>query len=70
MDNKFIFLVRKRAATTDMALRAVLAGDVEQAAACGLDDARPFADRALAVELVHRDLDKGVVDRPEHTAHW
>ncbi|MFI0242498.1 hypothetical protein [Streptomyces sp. NPDC016845] len=50
-----------------MALRAVIAGDVEQAAAYGpADAARPFADRALDVELAHRDLDKDVVDRPEH----
>ncbi|MEU6393903.1 P-loop ATPase [Streptomyces sp. NPDC046939] len=61
---------RHRAATTAMALRAVLAGDVEQAAAYGLADAaRQFTDRALAVELVHRDLDKDVVDRPERETH-
>jgi hypothetical protein len=47
-----------------MALRAVVAGDVEQAAAYGLDDAaKQFADRDLVVDLVHRDLDKDVVDR-------
>ncbi|MFI0242319.1 hypothetical protein [Streptomyces sp. NPDC016845] len=61
---------RHRAATTAMALRAVIAGDVEQAAAYGLGDAaRPFAGRALAVELVHRDLDKDVVDRRQHETH-
>lgn len=55
---------RHRAATTAMALRAVVAGDVEQAAAYGLADAaKQFADRDLVVELVHRDLDKDVVDR-------
>ncbi|MFD5236081.1 RapZ C-terminal domain-containing protein [Streptomyces tendae] len=55
---------RHRAATTAMALRAVVAGDVEQAAAYGLADAaKPFADRDLVVDLVHRDLDKDVVDR-------
>ncbi|MEU5610553.1 P-loop ATPase [Streptomyces sparsogenes] len=55
---------RHRAAATAMALRAVVAGDVEQAAAYGLADAaKPFADRDLAVDLVHRDLHKDVVDR-------
>ncbi|WP_248283049.1 hypothetical protein [Streptomyces sp. RLA2-12] len=55
---------RHRAATTAMALRAVVAGDVEQAAAYGLADAaEEFADRDLVVDLVHRDLDKDVVDR-------
>ncbi|MGO4422275.1 hypothetical protein AB4Z54_27110, partial [Streptomyces sp. MCAF7] len=55
---------RHRAATTAMALRAVVAGDVEQAAAYGLDEAaEAFADRDLVVDLVHRDLDKDVVDR-------
>ncbi|MFF2132438.1 ATPase [Streptomyces olivochromogenes] len=55
---------RHRAATTAMALRAVVAGDVEQAAAYGLADAaKEFADRDLAVDLVHRDLDKDVIDR-------
>ncbi|MEU9796887.1 P-loop ATPase [Streptomyces sparsogenes] len=55
---------RHRAATTAMALRAVVAGDVEQAAAYGLDEAaKPFADRDLVVDLVHRDLDKDVVNR-------
>ncbi|GHB72034.1 hypothetical protein GCM10010377_73260 [Streptomyces viridiviolaceus] len=47
-----------------MALCAVVAGDVEQAAAYGLADAaQRFTDRHLVVELVHRDLDKDVVDR-------
>jgi hypothetical protein len=55
---------RHRAATTAMALRAVVAGDVEQAAAYGLADAaEQFVDRDLVVDLVHRDLDKDVVDR-------
>ncbi|MFG2457023.1 hypothetical protein ACGFWE_08135 [Streptomyces sp. NPDC048523] len=50
---------RHRAATTAMALRAVVAGDVEQAAAYGLADvAEQFADRPLVVELAHRDLAK------------
>ncbi|MER5379582.1 hypothetical protein ABT040_04775 [Streptomyces sp. NPDC002688] len=47
-----------------MALRAVVAGDVEQVTVYGLADAaKEFADRDLVVDLVHRDLDKGVVDR-------
>ncbi|WP_405681808.1 hypothetical protein [Streptomyces sp. NBC_00057] len=47
-----------------MALRAVVAGDVEQAATYGLADAaKEFADRDLVVDLVHRDLDKDVVAR-------
>ncbi|WP_330469322.1 P-loop ATPase (plasmid) [Streptomyces longwoodensis] len=55
---------RHRAATTAMALRAVIAGDVEEAAAYGLADAaQQFADRDLVVHLIHRDLDKDVVDR-------
>ncbi|MCG0065997.1 P-loop ATPase [Streptomyces tricolor] len=55
---------RHRAATTAMALRAVVAGDVAEAAAYGLAEAaKPFADRDLVVDLVHRDLDKDVVDR-------
>ncbi|MEU0032057.1 P-loop ATPase [Streptomyces sp. NPDC006335] len=55
---------RHRAATTAMALRAVVAGDVEQAAAYGLADAaKKFVGRDLVVDLVHRDLDKDVVDR-------
>lgn len=55
---------RHRAATTAMALRAVAAGDVEEAAAYGLADAaEQFAGRDLVVDLVHRDLDKDVVDR-------
>lgn len=55
---------RHRAATTAMALRAVVAGDVEQAATYGLAvAAQPFAERDLVVDLVHRDLDKDVVDR-------
>ncbi|MFD9714430.1 P-loop ATPase [Streptomyces sp. NPDC060006] len=55
---------RHRAATTAMALRAVVEGDVEQAAAYGLAAAaEQFAGRDLVVDLVHRDLDKDVVDR-------
>ncbi|MFF4607810.1 hypothetical protein ACFY12_34355 [Streptomyces sp. NPDC001339] len=55
---------RHRAATTAMALRAVVAGDVEQAAAYGLADAaKEFTIRRLSVDLVHRDLDKDVVER-------
>jgi hypothetical protein len=55
---------RHRAATTAMALRAVVAGDVEEAAAYGLADAaKQFTDRDLVVDLVHRDLAKAVVDR-------
>ncbi|MCQ8194644.1 RapZ C-terminal domain-containing protein [Streptomyces rugosispiralis] len=55
---------RHRAATTAMALRAVVAGDVEQAAMYGLaDSAKEFADQDVTVDLVHRDLDKDVVDR-------
>ncbi|WP_331746227.1 hypothetical protein OG936_39630 (plasmid) [Streptomyces sp. NBC_00846] len=45
-----------------MALRAVVAGDVEQAATYGLAGAaKEFADHDLVVDLVHRDLDKDVV---------
>jgi hypothetical protein len=55
---------RHRAAATAMALRAVVTGDVEQAAAYGLAEAaKAFTDRHLVVELVHRDLDKAVVER-------
>lgn len=55
---------RHRAATTAMVLRAVVSGDVEEAAAYGLADAaRQFAGRDLVVDLVHRDLAKDVVDR-------
>lgn len=47
-----------------MALRAMVAGNIEEAAAYGLADAaKQFADRHLVVHLVHRDLDKDVVDR-------
>ncbi|WP_446750813.1 RapZ C-terminal domain-containing protein [Streptomyces sp. G7(2002)] len=54
---------RHRAAATAMALRAVVAGDVEQAAAYGLADAaEEFAERVLVIDLVHRDLDKDVVE--------
>lgn len=50
---------RHRAATTAMALRAVIAGDVQEAAAYGLaDTARQFTDRDMVVHLVHRDLDR------------
>ncbi|MEU5838610.1 RNase adapter RapZ [Streptomyces diacarni] len=56
---------RHRAAATAMALRAVVAGDAEEAATYGLaDTAEAFTGRSLTVDLVHRDLDKAVVDRP------
>jgi hypothetical protein len=55
---------RHRAAYAAMALRAVVAGDVEEAAEYGLAEAaKEFTDRRLAVDLVHRDLDKDVVAR-------
>ena len=55
---------RHRAAVTAMALHAVLSGDVEEAAVYGLADAaQAFADRGLVVHLVHRDLDRPVVQR-------
>ncbi|MFF0746616.1 hypothetical protein ACFYVL_40130 [Streptomyces sp. NPDC004111] len=55
---------RHRAATTALALRAVVSGDVVQAALYGLAEAaQEFTDRHLTVDLVHRDLDKDVVDR-------
>lgn len=55
---------RHRAATTAMALHAVVSGDVERAAEYGLQDsAQAFVDRGLVVDLVHRDLNKPVVDR-------
>ncbi|MEW2514839.1 hypothetical protein [Streptomyces sp. NPDC046870] len=47
-----------------MALRAVITGDVQEAAAYGLvDTAEQFTDRDLVVHLVHRDLDKDVLAR-------
>ncbi|MCX5400726.1 hypothetical protein [Streptomyces sp. NBC_00102] len=55
---------RHRAATTAMALRAVVAGDVEEAATYGLgDSARQFTGRDVVVDLIHRDLAKDVVQR-------
>ncbi|MGJ5949478.1 hypothetical protein [Streptomyces neyagawaensis] len=55
---------RRHAATTEMALRAVVAGAVEQAAAYGLADAaKQFAHHDPVVDLVHHDLDKDVADR-------
>lgn len=56
---------RHRSAVTASALQAVVSGDVERAAVYGLaDSAKAFTGRGLVVELVHRDLDKAVVDRP------
>ncbi|WP_435246427.1 RapZ C-terminal domain-containing protein [Streptomyces sp. NRRL F-5630] len=55
---------RHRAATTALALHAVVSGDIESATAYGLADAaEAFTGRALTVDLVHRDLDKDVVTR-------
>lgn len=55
---------RHRAAATAMALRAVVSGDVEEATTYGLAvAAQAFTDRHLTVELIHRDLDKPVVER-------
>jgi hypothetical protein len=55
---------RHRAAVTAMALHAVAAGDVEEAAAYGLaDEAKAFAGRGLVVKLVHRDIARAVVHR-------
>ncbi|MER7761328.1 hypothetical protein [Streptomyces sp. NPDC097619] len=55
---------RHRAATAALALRAVVAGDVEQAAEFGLDGAsRAFTCRGLNVELIHRDISRAVVQR-------
>nr|WP_257004506.1 hypothetical protein [Streptomyces sp. SA15] len=57
-------LVRKSAAVTAMALHAVVAGDVEEAAAYGLADAaKAFVDRGLVVQLAHRDIDRDFVHR-------
>ncbi|MDD9383126.1 hypothetical protein M8Z33_42070 [Streptomyces sp. ZAF1911] len=55
---------RHRAATAALALRAVVAGDVEQATEFGLEGAsRAFSFRGLDVELIHRDINRAVVQR-------
>lgn len=55
---------RHRAATVALALAAVLSGDQEQAATLGLAaPARQFAGRSITVDVLHRDLDKLVVQR-------
>jgi hypothetical protein len=55
---------RHRAATTAMALASVVSGDVDQAREYGLAvSAQAFTQRRLTVELIHRDLDRPVVDR-------
>jgi hypothetical protein len=55
---------RHRAAATAMALHAVVSGDIAKAAEYGLQDsAKAFEGRGLVVELVHRDLDRDVVER-------
>ncbi|MFE7808515.1 hypothetical protein ACFU51_28360 [Streptomyces sp. NPDC057430] len=55
---------RHRSATAAMALRSVVSGDIEQAAMYGLaDSAKAFTGRGLAVNLVHRDLERDVVER-------
>ncbi|MDW8478366.1 RNase adapter RapZ [Streptomyces scabiei] len=55
---------RHRAAVTAMALHAVVAGDVEEAAAYGLTDAaKAFTERGLIVQLAHRDIGRDVVHR-------
>lgn len=55
---------RHQAATAALALRAVVAGDVEQAAEFGLDGAsRAFSFRGLNVELIHQDINRAVVRR-------
>ncbi|MEU0896807.1 hypothetical protein [Streptomyces massasporeus] len=47
-----------------MALHAVVAGDVEEAAAYGLTDAaKAFTERGLIVQLAHRDIGRDVVHR-------
>ncbi|WP_214919898.1 hypothetical protein [Streptomyces sp. ISL-98] len=51
-----------------MALHAVFAGDVETATELGVEDlAKPNTGRGLAVSLIHRDLDKPVIDREPAT---
>ncbi|MGW3091590.1 RapZ C-terminal domain-containing protein [Streptomyces sp. NPDC001108] len=55
---------RHRAATTAMALAAVVSGDIDQARSYGLAPAaQAFTRRHLTVDLIHRDLDRPVVDR-------
>ncbi|MEU2834898.1 hypothetical protein ABZ667_40755 [Streptomyces lavendulae] len=55
---------RHRAATAALALRAIVAGDVEQAAEFGLAGAsRAFSSRGLNVELIHRDINRAVAQR-------
>ncbi|MBL1086828.1 ATPase [Streptomyces actinomycinicus] len=55
---------RHRAATFALALEAVLTSDIASAAELGVEDlAQQYSGRGLAVRLVHRDLDKDVVDR-------
>ncbi|MGW5043057.1 RapZ C-terminal domain-containing protein [Streptomyces parvulus] len=55
---------RHRAATVALALHAVFSGDLDTAAELGVDDlAKAYVDRSLDVTLVHRDLDKPVIDR-------
>ncbi|GAA5216881.1 RapZ C-terminal domain-containing protein [Streptomyces thinghirensis] len=55
---------RHRAATVALALYAVFSGDLNVAAELGVDDlAKAYVDRDLDVTLVHRDLDKPVIDR-------
>ncbi|WP_185909309.1 hypothetical protein [Streptomyces sp. WAC01280] len=47
-----------------MALAAVVSGDVDQAAEYGLAiPAQAFTRHQLTVDLIHRDLDRDVVDR-------
>ncbi|MEU2454818.1 RNase adapter RapZ [Streptomyces sp. NPDC012765] len=55
---------RHRAGTVALALQAALSGDQKTATELGIADlAQPYADRHLDVTLVHRDLDKPVVER-------
>lgn len=55
---------RHRAAATAMVLHAIVSGDIAKAAEYGLQDsAKAFDGRGLVVELVHRDLDRDVVER-------
>lgn len=55
---------RRRAATFAFALQAVLTGDVAGAAELGVADlAQNYSGRGLTVDLLHRDLDRDVVDR-------
>lgn len=55
---------RHRAATVALALHAVFTGDLDTAAELGVDDlAKAYVDRGLDVTLVHRDLDKPVINR-------